>query len=138
MAGAAGAAMAATAQSPGGAAFAGHVPASARPSTLPSLDQCSVEHFSPYLETEFFLQQGAGSRPVVVRLIEAALLGQATEPCDASGRRRGFSLVFRGPEQPALAQQVYRMEHEHLGTMELFIVPIGPDARGMRYEAVFN
>ena len=52
--------------------------------------------------------------------------------------RRPFSLLFRGPPEPVLPQRLYAMEHETLGTIEIFIVPIGPDKEGMRYEAVFN
>jgi hypothetical protein len=54
--------------------------------------------------------------------------------------------VFRGPLEPILPQGIYRLEHEHLGALELFIVPIGPNknansAEGptaMLYEAVFG
>ena len=49
-----------------------------------------------------------------------------------------FAVVFRGDSQLQLNQQIYRIEHEHLGTMELFIVPIGPDEHGMCYEAIFS
>jgi hypothetical protein len=30
------------------------------------------------------------------------------------------------------------MEHAAIGTFELFLVPIGPDREGMRYEAIFT
>lgn len=54
------------------------------------------------------------------------------------GRRRGFSLVFRSPSPGHLPQGIYRLEHGVLGTMELFLVPIGPREGGTCYEAVFN
>jgi hypothetical protein len=54
------------------------------------------------------------------------------------GDRDAFSIIFRGSKQLQLDQQIYRIEHERLGTMELFIVPIGPDEQGMCYEAVFS
>src|SRR5436309_3177 len=57
-------------------------------------------------------------------------------PGDAGGRAP-FSLVFRGPLEPVLPQRIYRFEHDELGSFELFIVPLGPDESGMRYEAVF-
>jgi hypothetical protein len=53
-------------------------------------------------------------------------------------RRAAFSALFRGPIRPVLPQRIYRLTNETLGTLELFLVPIGPDADGMRYEAVFN
>ena len=52
--------------------------------------------------------------------------------------RHQFSLVFRGPPEPAMAQSIYQLDHEDLGELELFLVPIGPDADGMRYEAIFT
>jgi hypothetical protein len=48
-----------------------------------------------------------------------------------------FSLFFRGPEDRFLPQATYRLQHEKLGTMDMFLVPIGPDGTGMKYEAVF-
>jgi hypothetical protein len=70
-----------------------------------------------------------------VELIQAEALGPHH---DGSARRESFSLVFRGPLQPVLPQRIYRLEHEGLGTLEIFLVPVGPDKDGMRYEAVFN
>jgi hypothetical protein len=54
------------------------------------------------------------------------------------GRQRlQFSLVFRGPRAPVLPQGTYPLAHDELEDLELFLVPIGPDAEGMQYEAVF-
>jgi hypothetical protein len=50
----------------------------------------------------------------------------------------GASIVFRGPSEPVLSQGIYTFEHAFLDVFDLFIVPIGPDDTGMRYEAVFN
>ena len=33
---------------------------------------------------------------------------------------------------------MYRVEHEDIGSFEIFLVPIGPDEKGMKYEAVFT
>lgn len=60
--------------------------------------------------------------------------------------RSPFSVVFHGPPGPVLPQGIYRFEHERLGVMDLFIVPVGPDTgagpgqapAAMRYEAVFG
>lgn len=52
--------------------------------------------------------------------------------------RAPFSLVFRSPPGAPLPQHIYRLQHDELGTLDLFLVPIGPDAEGMRYEAVFS
>ena len=52
--------------------------------------------------------------------------------------REPFSLLFRGPLDVVLPQRIYPLEHPDMGRFELFLVPIGPDAEGMRYEAVFS
>ena len=52
--------------------------------------------------------------------------------------RRPFSLIYRGPLTPILPQQIYPVEHPELGTLELFLVPVGPEGGGMQYEAVFT
>jgi hypothetical protein len=37
-----------------------------------------------------------------------------------------------------LQQGMYELQHAHLGTLELFLVPVGQDHTGLYYEAVFN
>jgi hypothetical protein len=49
-----------------------------------------------------------------------------------------FSLFFYGPTEPFLGQGTFQLEHQALGDFPLFLVPVGPDERGMCYEAVFN
>jgi hypothetical protein len=49
-----------------------------------------------------------------------------------------FSLIFRGPLETAFRQGMYRLEHERMGTLEIFLVPIGRKPDGMIYEAAFN
>ena len=51
--------------------------------------------------------------------------------------RSPFSTVFLGPAEPVLAQRIYPLESATLGRLDLFLVPIGRDERGIRYEAVF-
>ena len=55
-----------------------------------------------------------------------------------SGGRQLFSLALRGPRQPVLPQQAYTLTNETLGSLEIFLVPIGSDEAGVRYEAVFG
>lgn len=43
-----------------------------------------------------------------------------------------------GIEVHRLPQATYRIENANLGVLEVFLVPIGPDESGMRYEATFN
>jgi hypothetical protein len=55
-----------------------------------------------------------------------------------SGHRDPFSLLFRGPAAPVLPQGGYQLEHQALGRLELFLVPIGADADAVTYEAIFT
>lgn len=52
--------------------------------------------------------------------------------------RQPFSLLFRSPDGTSVPQAGYPVEHPGLGEFDLFVVPLGPDAGGMRYEAVFG
>lgn len=54
------------------------------------------------------------------------------------GQRAPFSLVFRGPREPVFAQQQFALEHESLGRLDIFLVPVGQADDGVLYEAVFN
>lgn len=54
------------------------------------------------------------------------------------GNREAYSLLFCGSMQPIFPQGIYRISHAVLGELELFLVPIGPQADGMGYEAVFT
>ena len=49
-----------------------------------------------------------------------------------------FSLLFRGAPGFYAEQRIWPLEHDRLGTVELFLVPIRPDADGSRFEAVFT
>lgn len=95
------------------------------------LDKLRQEDFARHVDDTFLLRPPAGE-PLEVRLIETAGVGGT--PAD----RDPFSVVFRGPAEPLLPQAIYRLEHDRLGTLDLFLVPLGPSADGMSYEAVFT
>jgi hypothetical protein len=63
-----------------------------------------------------------------------AELTEVTEIAREPGGRSPFSLIFRGGPDPPLPQRIYRVEHDELGALEIFLVPIAAD----RYEAVFT
>jgi hypothetical protein len=68
-------------------------------------------------------------------------LVSVTEPTTASKTefRNPFSLQFLGPvSQQYLQQHTYPMVNETLGTLDIFIVPLGAEAGRMRYEAIFT
>ena len=50
-----------------------------------------------------------------------------------------FSLIFHNSSGVYLPQAIYDLDHERLGRINLFLVPLGPrDGQGMDYQAVFN
>ncbi|MEQ1920903.1 MAG: hypothetical protein ABL952_00210 [Pyrinomonadaceae bacterium] len=49
-----------------------------------------------------------------------------------------FTLLFRAPLDAPQQQGIYRIEHEAIGAMDLFLVPVKQDDSGLYYEAVFN
>lgn len=98
------------------------------------LDKLTAGDFMPCLNQTFRLYYGPAEW-LEVDLIEVA---EAVADPNRAAHRRPFSLVFRGSGGGYLPQRIYRLEHEAFGALEIFVVPIGPDSQGMRYEAVFN
>lgn len=90
--------------------------------------------FEPHVGTAFRLEVDEGT------LLELDLIevtgGAGDEDRDA--HRLPFSLIFRGPKGTVCEQQICPLEHSEMGAIDLFLVPIGPDDEGMRYEAVFG
>ena len=96
------------------------------------LQDLTVESFKPHLNETFHI--ATKDAPLALTLTEAETVGGAP----AEGARQAFSLVFRGPEDPFLEQQVYAVEHASLGRIELFMVPIGKAEDGFDYEVIFT
>lgn len=76
------------------------------------------------------------------RLLEAAPgleleLVAVEGPGIEKGEER-FSLIFRGPLEQPFAQGLWTLEHDKLGALGLFLVPIAREPDGMRYEAAFS
>ena len=51
---------------------------------------------------------------------------------------QAFTLHFHAPRESLLPQAMYHFRHAELGGFDIFIVPLGPDDLGMRYEAIFT
>lgn len=64
-------------------------------------------------------------------------LEKATEIASAGRDGGSFRLDFRGPGDPVLEQAIYPFRHGDEEPLEIFIVPVARDDRGMRYEAIF-
>lgn len=101
---------------------------------MTDLSTLTHEHFAACLNQPFLVDAGEGTE-IEVELVEAQSRGKAES---GSETRQRFSLIFRGPMEPQLPQQIYALRHETLSDLQLFLVPVGPDARGLLYEAVFS
>ncbi len=100
------------------------------------LDRLTATDFAPALGDTFRLDAG-GEGLLDLELLESRLHDPDAPAVSADGSRAPFTLTFRGPAVPVLAQRIYRLEHEYLEPMEIFIVPIARDDTGTSYEAVF-
>jgi hypothetical protein len=97
------------------------------------LETFTCETFAPHVGETFRLHVD-GPEAVDVVLTDATELPMA----HARPGRAPFSLVFRGPPTIVYPPRIYQLERPGLGSFELFLVPIGADADGVRYEAVFT
>ena len=94
------------------------------------------EDFADKVGQGFAIAVDDGATSVAATLAEAELLNPGRGP-DGS-RRIPFSLVFVADHPAVLPQRLYRIEHEALGALAIFLVPIARDARGVSYQATFN
>jgi hypothetical protein len=91
------------------------------------LETLTIDDFAALLGERLRVLPDA-AEPFEVELVEVTPISR--EP----GGRAPFSLVVRGGPNPPLPQRIYRVEHEQLGALEIFLVPIAPDS----YQAVFT
>jgi len=101
------------------------------------LDKLTAAMFSPLIGELFQLNTGTG-RVVDVELTTVTSLNTASSAPSSLAKREPFSLIFRLPDKSYLPQRIYRLTHSKVGVLDVFLVPIGPDAKGMQLEAIFN
>jgi hypothetical protein len=98
-------------------------------------DTLILETFAPHLGTAFTVTMGS-DETLQLSLDELKPLGHGVP-----GGREPFALLFHHehlPREAHLPQGTYHLHHTSLGSLDLFLVPLGPDAQGMRYEAIFT
>ncbi len=101
------------------------------------IDELTREQMQAHVGTPFRLIVNT-RESIHMRLVEVTAQCDARDERAPTARRAPFSIVFQAPPEPVLAQRMYELQHETLGTLNLFLVPIGPDNGGMGYEAVLN
>lgn len=102
------------------------------------LETFTVATFSPHVGGTFRVPYDSSSAvELTLALAEEFGTESAREWREASGRAP-FTLTFVGPTGIFLPQGIYRVEHDELGTFEIFLVPLGPGEGGLLYEAIFT
>lgn len=97
------------------------------------LDKLNVVDFQPYLNQTFSIHF-APEVTLPAELISVVAWGSETEKY-----RQPFTLEFRTAQKNEYYQQgTFIVLHPSVGELPIFLVPIGADAEGMRYEAVFT
>ena len=85
--------------------------------------------FEPYIGQDFAVENVG---------VEYAIALESIGTFAVSAREGGgFALNFRGPSDPMLNQATYSLRSGD-SRWDIFLVPIGVDSGGARYEAVFN
>jgi hypothetical protein len=92
------------------------------------------KEFSKHVNTKFRLNLDADNG-VDLELTEVK--AYMSKHREQEGMER-FSIYFQGPAEPALPQKLYTFQHAEMGEFEMFLVPIGKNDAGYRYESVFN
>ena len=88
------------------------------------------EAFAAALNTTFDAATEAG-KSLEITLVEVkSIVANKMQEC--------FALLFRAPLDAPAEQQQFQIEHNTLGKMEIFLVPVKKDDDGLFYEAVFN
>lgn len=94
----------------------------------------TAAEFAQHVNTNFRVEIES-PKPIDIKLI--TVTPRAIEPHEEAGMER-FSVVFSGPADVFLPQNIYRVVHPEMGEFEVFLVPIKQEAEGFRYEAVYN
>lgn len=92
------------------------------------------EEFRKHLNTPFRVQVNA-PKPIDLTLV--AVESRPVEANEEQGMER-FSVFFLGSAEFLLPQSIYRVTHQQMGEFDVFLVAVGKEAEGYRYEAVYN
>ena len=90
----------------------------------------TLARFAENLNTTFEVVANDG-QTFPVKLAEVSELKR-------SERTERFSLLFESPLDYFLSQGMYTIQHEQMGTFELFMVPVFKEETCFVYEALFN
>src|SRR6186713_1928366 len=90
----------------------------------------TADDFEPCKGENFQVTSARGV--LALELVDVRRLGPALRDGGA------FSLTFQSAPGPFVPQATYPIAHPKLGTLEMFIVPLGPKNGGNQYEVIFT
>jgi hypothetical protein len=105
------------------------------------LDKLTIDHFKEHIGSTFQATPSLGGDAFELELRRADPSHHAAAEGDDGKQDRErdpFSIEFHSRLPHHVPQQIFALEHDGLGKLDLFLVPLGPDADGHRYEAVFG
>ena len=94
------------------------------------MDPLSIETYRILLNQKFSIYFGPENK-LEAELVEVADRTRSKDQVQ-------FSLLFNVPEAAPCEQGLYKVEHPEMEKTELFLVPVGKDGEGIKFEAVFN
>ena len=94
------------------------------------LEDVTHKHFDGLAGQKFSIQADG------VDTVE--LISVEVKPPYEGAKQTPFVLTFRGPADVVLEQSIYALEHDSIGKLEIFLVPVGQTESEIIYEAVFN
>jgi len=97
------------------------------------LQDLTVDSFRPLMGAVFQVVEVGLEREL--RLVEVGEVGRGW----SAGRsgRAPFSIVFEDSSDTLMPQGIHPLNHESLGSLEIFLVPIQPEDGRFRYQAIF-
>lgn len=99
---------------------------------LTDLSKISKETFKPYLNQQLHLVFADG-------LVPAELTEIVEMDTYSPLERQSFYIMIRiDLEFPLFNQGIYRLNFADQIHLDVFIVPIGPDSQGQRYQIIFS
>jgi hypothetical protein len=101
-------------------------------------ERLTEENFSRYLNSRFRVYTSPLTA-INLELINVKHLDStSTKHAAKTAKLDSFSVLFRGPRTTALESRTYRINHDQMGTFEVFISPVNDRKKERLYEAVFN
>lgn len=99
------------------------------------IDDVTIETFAGREGETFAIEFADGTLELALASVDGL-----PEEWGRMDKRAPFSVQFHGPIERILPQRMWPLDHEELGRLEIFLVPLGPDEEQtqQRYEAVFT